>query len=91
MQLLIERTEGNPFYLEESVQTLVETRVLIGAPGASHLGTPLNRLQVPATVQAMLTARIDRLPPEEKRLLQTAAVIGTDVPLPLLQTIAELP
>ena len=46
---------------------------------------------MPATVQAVLAARIDRLPPEEKRLLQTAAVIGTDVPLPLLQAIAELP
>ena len=46
---------------------------------------------MPATVQAVLAARIDRLPPEEKHLLQTAAVIGTEVPLPLLQTIAELP
>ena len=45
----------------------------------------------PATVQEVLAARIDRLPPEEKRLLQTAAVIGTEVPLPLLQAIAELP
>jgi class 3 adenylate cyclase/tetratricopeptide (TPR) repeat protein len=90
-QLLIERTEGNPFFLEESIRTLVETGVLIGAPGAFHLSTPHNRLQVPATMQAMLTARIDRLPPEEKRLLQTAAVIGTDVPLPLLETIADLP
>jgi tetratricopeptide (TPR) repeat protein len=89
--LLIERTEGNPFFLEESVRTLVETGVLIGAPGAYHLGTSLNRLQVPATVQAVLTARIDRLPPEEKRLLQTAAVIGTEVPWPLLQTVADLP
>ena len=48
-------------------------------------------MQVPATVQAMLAARIDRLPPEEKRLLQTAAVIGTEVPSALLQAIAELP
>ena len=73
------------------MRTLVETGVLIGAPGAYHLGTPLDRLQVPATVQAVLAARIDRLPPEEKHLLQTAAVIGTEVPLPLLQAIAELP
>ena len=48
-------------------------------------------LQVPATVQAVLAARIDRLPPEEKRLLQTAAVIGTEVPWPLLQAIADVP
>jgi predicted ATPase len=45
---------------------------------------------VPATVQAVLAARIDRLPPEEKRLLQTAAVIGTDVPFALLRAIADL-
>jgi class 3 adenylate cyclase/tetratricopeptide (TPR) repeat protein len=90
-QLLIARTEGNPFFLEESVRTLVETGVLVGAPGAYALVKPLDSLQVPATVQAVLAARIDRLPPEEKRLLQTAAVIGTEVPLPLLQAIAELP
>ena len=89
--LLIERTEGNPFFLEESVRTLVETGVLVGEPGAYRLAQALPTIQVPATVQAVLAARIDRLPPEEKRLLQTAAVIGTEVPLPLLQAIAELP
>ncbi len=90
-QRLIERTQGNPFFLEESVRTLVETGVLVGKPGAYRLGNPLESLQVPATVQAVLAARIDRLPPEEKQLLQTAAVIGTEVPLPLLQAIAEAP
>ena len=90
-QLLIARTEGNPFFLEESVRTLVETGVLVGVPGAYRLAQPVDSLQVPATVQAVLAARIDRLPPEEKRLLQTAAVIGMEVPLPLLQAIAELP
>ena len=91
-QLLIARTEGNPFFLEESVRTLVETGVLVGRAGRLSPGTaPRPTMQVPATVQAVLAARIDRLPPEEKRLLQTAAVIGTEVPLPLLQAIAELP
>ena len=85
------RTEGNPFFLEESVRTLVETGVLVGAPGTYRLVQALPTIQVPATVQAVLAARIDRLPPEDKRLLQTAAVIGTEVPLPLLQAIAELP
>ena len=88
---MIARTEGNPFFLEESVRTLVETGVLVGEPGAYRLAQALPTIQVPATVQAVLAARIDRLPPEEKRLLQTAAVIGTEVPLPLLQAIAELP
>src|SRR5437868_3030142 len=89
--LLIEQTEGNPFFLEETVRTLVETHVLAGAPGASRLAKVLPSVQVPATVQALLATRIDRLPPTEKRLLQLAAVIGKDVPFMLLQTIAELP
>ena len=89
--LLIARTEGNPFFLEESMRTLVETGVLVGEPGAYRLVKPVDSLPVPATVQAVLAARIDRLPTEQKRLLQTAAVIGTEVPLPLLQAIAELP
>jgi len=89
--LLIVRTAGNPFFLEESVRTLVETGVLVGEPGAYRLVQTLPTIQVPATVQAVLAARIDRLSPEEKRLLQTAAVIGTEVPLPLLQAIVELP
>jgi predicted ATPase len=87
---LFERTQGNPFFLEESVRTLVETHVLVGDQGAYCLARELTSIQVPATVQAVLAARIDRLPPEEKQLLQTAAVIGTEVPLPLLQAIAEV-
>jgi tetratricopeptide (TPR) repeat protein len=90
-QLLIARTEGNPFFLEESMRTLVETGVLVGEAGAYRLAQALPTIRVPVTVQAVLAARIDRLPPEEKRLLQTAAVIGTDVPFALLQAIADLP
>jgi class 3 adenylate cyclase/tetratricopeptide (TPR) repeat protein len=90
-QLLIARTEGNPFFLEESVRTLVEKGVLVGTPGAYRLAQALPTIQVPATVQAVLAARMDRLPAEDKILLQTAAVIGKDVPFPLLQAIAELP
>jgi len=90
-RLLIQRTEGNPFFLEESVRTLVETQALVGERGAYRLAKAPPSLQLPATVQTLLAARIDRLPPDEKRLLQTAAVIGTEVPLPLLQAIAEAP
>jgi class 3 adenylate cyclase/tetratricopeptide (TPR) repeat protein len=90
-QLLMARTEGNPFFLEESVRTLVETGVLVGAPGAYRLAQVLPTIQVPATVQAVLAARIDRLPVEDKRLLQTAAVIGHEVPLPVLRAIADIP
>jgi class 3 adenylate cyclase/tetratricopeptide (TPR) repeat protein len=87
--LLIERTEGNPFFLEESVRTLVETKVLIGERGAYRLVTPVPSIQVPTTVQAILAARIDRLPPREKRLLQSASVVGQDVPFVLLQALAD--
>jgi predicted ATPase len=89
--LLIMRTAGNPFFLEESVRALVETGVLVGIPGTYRLVQPLQEMPVPATVQAVLAARIDRLPSDEKRLLQTAAVIGTEVPMPLLQAIADMP
>jgi class 3 adenylate cyclase/tetratricopeptide (TPR) repeat protein len=88
-RLLIERTEGNPFFLEESVRTLVETGALAGERGAYHLIMAGQAIQVPATVQALLAGRIDRLPAEGKRLLQAASVIGKDVPFVLLQAIAE--
>ena len=90
-ELLIARTEGNPFFLEESVRTLVETGVLVGMPGAYRLAQAVPSIQVPATVQAVLAARIDRLPLEEKRLLQIAAVIGTEVPFALVQAITDAP
>src|SRR5499425_1620880 len=86
---LIARTEGNPFFLEESVRTLVETEVLIGERGAYRIAKAPQAWQIPATAQAILAARIDRLPPEDKRLLQAASVIGKDVPFALLQTIAD--
>jgi predicted ATPase len=68
----------------------VETGALAGERGAYRLAKPLASTQVPATVQAVLAARIDRLQPENKRLLKSAAVIGKDVPFVLLQVIAEL-
>jgi len=88
-QLLIKR--GNPFFLEETVRTLVETRALAGERGQYRLAQPVQTIQVPATVQVMLAARIDRLRTEDKRLLQVASVIGKDVPFALLQAIADLP
>ena len=72
------KAEGNPFFLEELARTMMEQ-------GEGHTISAL-----PDTVQAVLAARIDRLPPEAKRLLQVAAVIGKDVPMPLLQAVAEV-
>jgi class 3 adenylate cyclase/tetratricopeptide (TPR) repeat protein len=90
-RVLIERAEANPFFLEESVQTLVETKVLVGDRGAYRMTRAPEAWQIPATAQAILAARIDRLPPEDKRLLQAASVIGKDVPFTLLQAIADVP
>ena len=86
---LIEQTQGNPFFLEETIRTLEETEVLVGERGFHRLAKPLEGVQVPPTVQAILAARIDRLPLEEKRLLQAAAVVGMEVPVSLLQAIVE--
>jgi class 3 adenylate cyclase/tetratricopeptide (TPR) repeat protein len=88
-RVLIARTEGNPFFMEESVRSLVETGSLLGERSAYRLARPLPAIQVPATVQAVLAARIDRLPPGDKAILQMASVIGKDVPFALLQGIAE--
>jgi class 3 adenylate cyclase/tetratricopeptide (TPR) repeat protein len=88
-RLLVKR--GNPFFLEETVRMLVETKALEGSRGRYRLTQPLQALQVPPTVQTILAARIDRLSADDKRLLQTAAVVGKDVPFALLQVITELP
>ena len=87
---LISRTEGNPFFIHESIRTLVETQALMGEQGAYRLVKTIESIQLPATIHAVLAPRIDRLPPEAKRLLQAASVIGKDVPLVLLQAIADM-
>jgi hypothetical protein len=90
-RLLIERTQGNPFFLEETVRALVETKLLTGTRGAYRLTGSTQTLQLPPTVQSILAARIDWLAAEDKRLLQAAAVIGKEVPFKLLQAIADEP
>jgi len=87
-QLLVKR--GNPFFLEETVRTLVETRVLTGDRGRYRLARPIQSIQVPATVQNILAARIDRLAPDDKRLLQVASVIGKHISFALLEEIGDL-
>jgi predicted ATPase len=85
-RLIIERTEGTPFFVEEIVQDLFEDGVL-QRNGVVKLAKSMNAVKVPATVQAVLAARIDRLPTEEKELLQTLAVIGREFPLGLVQRV----
>ena len=90
-RLLIDRTQGNPLFLEEMVRSLAESGALNGTPGDYCLAAALPAIQIPATVQAVLAARIDRLAAEDKRLLQLASVIGKNVPLSVLRAIAETP
>jgi len=87
--LLAARTGGNPLFLEEGVRVLVETKVLGGERGSYRLTQPFESVRVPSTVHAILASRIDRLPASEKRLLQTAAVIGKDFSFAILQAIAD--
>jgi tetratricopeptide (TPR) repeat protein len=86
-QTILSKAQGNPFFLEEIAQTLLEQGTLRRDGG---MALP-PAIQLPLTVQGVLAARIDQLPSEEKQLLQIAAVIGTEVPLPLLQAVAERP
>src|SRR5271166_6217612 len=85
-RLIIERTEGNPFFMEEMVQALFEQGVL-ARNGAVKLVKPLDEIRVPPTVQAILASRIDRLPAAEKELLQTLAVLGREFHLGLIKRV----
>jgi class 3 adenylate cyclase/tetratricopeptide (TPR) repeat protein len=90
-QLLAQRTEGNPFFAEETVRSLAETGVLAGEKGAYRPAVRIDDLMIPSSVQTVVAERIDRLPAEEKHFLQTAAVIGVIVPFDLLQAVSQLP
>src|SRR5947207_8531417 len=90
-ELLIKRTDGNPFFAEESVRSLVETGFLTGTKGAYRPGLKIDSISIPSRVQNVVADRIDRLHIEKKHLLQTAAVIGAMVPFRLLRAVAGLP
>jgi class 3 adenylate cyclase/tetratricopeptide (TPR) repeat protein len=87
-RLLVDRTEGNPFFAEESIRELVEMKFLAGERGNFQLVKPAENLHIPNSAQAILTARIDRLASEDKWILQAAAVVGGDVPFALLRAIS---
>jgi class 3 adenylate cyclase/tetratricopeptide (TPR) repeat protein len=88
---LVVHTAGNPFFLEETVQALVETHALAGERGHYRLGRRVDGIQIPDRVQAVLAARIDRLSQESKSCLQAGAAIGPDVPVALLQVVSNTP
>ena len=82
--------QREPFFLEETVRSLVETKAIVGDRGDRRLVAKIDTLHVPPTVQDVIAARIDRLSPEEKLLLQQASVIGAQVPLAVLEAVAEM-
>jgi adenylate cyclase len=88
---LLTRTAGNPFFIEEMVRSLADEGTLIGFPGAYRLTGSATTLRVPATVQAVLAARIDRLDGAHKAVLQSAAVIGRIFSETVLRRVAEHP
>jgi class 3 adenylate cyclase/tetratricopeptide (TPR) repeat protein len=81
--LIIDRTQGNPFFIEEMVQALFDEGTLT-RNGTMKMTRPLGQLRMPPTVQGILAARIDRLPAAEKDLLQTLAVVGRQAPLTVI-------
>ena len=85
-KLIIERTEGNPFFMEEMYQAMLEDGV-IARNGAIKLVKPLPSARLPTTVQALLAARIDRLPADAKELLQTLSVIGREFRISLVRAV----
>src|SRR6516165_351914 len=89
-ELIRERTQGNPFFIEELVQALIEAGSLAGERGAYRLTAPVREDGVPASVQAVLAARIDRLSSRDKTVLQAAAVIGKEFPQPVLARVLDL-
>ncbi|MDW3683776.1 adenylate/guanylate cyclase domain-containing protein [Cupriavidus sp. CV2] len=90
-QLILEKTEGNPFFMEEVVQTLAEEKALLGEPGRYRIEKTPAALHIPTTVQGVLAARMDRLPSAQKELLQTLAVIGKAFPLSLIRQVTGQP
>jgi tetratricopeptide (TPR) repeat protein len=88
--LVVERTGGNPFFVEEIVRSLEDMGVLEGTRGSQRLVRQFSGIEVPPTVQAVLSARIDALPATQKRVLQEAAVIGFNVSYALLHAICGL-
>jgi predicted ATPase len=88
--LILDRTQDNPFFIEEMVQVLFDEGVVVVRDGAAvKVARPLSQVHIPTTVQGVLASRIDRLSPDEKQLLQALAVMGREFPLPLIQRVAQ--
>ncbi|MBE9569249.1 MAG: AAA family ATPase [Proteobacteria bacterium] len=85
-----EKVEGNPFYMEEVINSLIESETLIRDNGSWRLTRPIGESNVPSTVQGVISARVDRLEKETKRVLQEASVIGRAFLYQILDKMTEL-
>jgi class 3 adenylate cyclase/tetratricopeptide (TPR) repeat protein len=88
--LIVERTEGTPLFIEETIRTLVESGVLRMRAGGYELTREIREIQIPETVQSVIAARIDSLSPKRKSLLQIVSVIGSEIPITLLRDVVDL-
>ncbi len=90
-KLIIEKSEGNPLFIEEIVRALFENGTILREGDRVHVTRAHAEISIPATVEGIVASRIDRLPPEEKSLLQALAVIGEEFPLPVALHALEKP
>lgn len=84
---IIERAQGNPFFIEELVGAIVERGDFEGEKGAYRLKGGIDTIPLPATVQAVIAARIDRLEEDAKRVLEVASVIGREISISVLEQV----
>jgi len=85
--LVLERAEGNPFFVEEVIRMLIDGRAILEKEGSWVAGAELDHVEIPDNLQGLLLARIDRLPDEVKRTLRIAAVIGRQFPVSVLEQV----
>jgi class 3 adenylate cyclase/tetratricopeptide (TPR) repeat protein len=88
--LIVERTEGTPLFIEETIRTLAESGVLRTGTAGYELTREIREIQIPETVQSVIAARIDSLSPKRKSLLQMVSVIGSEIPVALLRDVVDL-
>jgi class 3 adenylate cyclase len=87
----LERAQGNPLFLEGIIRRLVETGALLGERGHLEPARPLSASDIPPSLQALVAARVDRLAPDARRVLNAAAVIGDEIDLQILRSVAAAP
>jgi tetratricopeptide (TPR) repeat protein len=87
--VILSKTEGNPFFIEEVIRSLIEQEAILETDAGLRVTEKIESIEVPATVQEVVMARVDRLPDDVRRVLQLASVIGRSVPVRVLATVAD--